>query len=33
MGVANVWRIDALNANQRIFIIDVINDVDESLQP
>ncbi len=26
-------RIDALNANQRIFIVDVIDDVDESLQP
>ncbi len=28
-----VWRIDALNANQCIFIIDVIDDADESLQP
>ncbi len=28
-----VWRVDALNANRYIFIIDVIDDVDESLQP
>ncbi len=28
-----VRRIDALHANRRIFIIDVIDDVDESLQP
>ncbi len=26
-------RIDALHANQRIFIVDKIDDVDESLQP
>ncbi len=28
-----VWRVDTLNANLRIFIIDVIDDVDELLQP
>ncbi len=28
-----VRRIDALHANRRIFISDVIDDVDESLQP
>ncbi len=28
-----MWRVDALNANRRIFIVDEINDVNESLQP
>ncbi len=28
-----VWRVDALNANRRIFIIYVIDDANESLQP
>ncbi len=28
-----VQRVDALHANRHIFIIDVIDDVDESLQP
>ncbi len=28
----NVWRVDALNANWCIFIIELIDDVDESLQ-
>ncbi len=28
-----MWRVDALNANRRIFIVDEINDVNVSLQP
>ncbi len=33
MGVAKGATRDAFYANRRIFLIDVIDDVDESLQP